>query len=61
MSDGVKYRLTSWDGYTWSSQALMAYSPTYKLIADRLLMRFITQGMINTMVLTKVTVGVVLD
>ena len=35
--------------------------PTYTLIADRLLMRFMTQAMIYTMVLTKVTVEVVLD
>ena len=34
---------------------------TYTLIAARLLMRFVTQAMIYTMVLTKVTVGVVLD
>ena len=34
---------------------------TYTLIADRLLMRFMTQAMIYTMVLTKVRVGVVMD
>ena len=38
-----------------------SHPPTYTLIADKLLMRFMTQTMIYTMVLTKVTVGVVLD
>ena len=38
-----------------------SHPPTYTLIADRLLMRFMTQAMVYTMVLTKVTVGVVLD
>jgi len=36
-------------------------SNIHTLIADRLLMRFMTQAMIYTMVLTMVTVGVVLD
>ena len=64
MSDGVKYMLRSKNGYAWSfigTNGIQSHPPTYTLIADRLLMRFITQTMIYTMVLTKVTVGVVLD
>jgi len=40
---------------------IQSHPPTYTLIAGRLLMRFMTQAMIYTMVLTKITVGVVLD
>jgi len=43
------------------TNGIQSHPPTYTLIADRLLMRFMTQAMIYTMVLTKVTVGVVLD
>ena len=63
MSDGVKYRLRSKNGYLVfvGTNSIHSHLPTYTLIADRLLMRFMTQAMIYTMVLTKVTVGVVLD
>ena len=43
------------------TNGIQSHPPTYTLIADKLLMRFMTQTMIYTMVLTKVTVGVVLD
>ena len=43
------------------TNGIHSHPPTYTLIADRLLMRFMTQAMSYTMVLTKVTVGVVLD
>jgi len=43
------------------TKGIQSHPPTYTLIANRLLMRFMTQAMIYTMVLTKVTVGVVLD
>ena len=43
------------------TNGIQSHPPTYILIADRLLMRFMTQAMIYTMVLTKDTVGVVLD
>ena len=63
MSDGVKYSLRSKNGYLVfvGTNSIHSHFPTYTLIADRLLMRFMTQAMIYTMVLTKVTVGVVLD
>ena len=60
MSDGVKYRLRSKNGFI-GTIGIHSHPPTYTLIANRLLMRFMTQAMIYTMVLTKVTVGVVLD
>ena len=41
------------------TNGIHSHPPTYTLIADRLLMRFMTQAMIYAMVLTKVTVGVV--
>ena len=43
------------------TNCIHSHPPTYTLIADGLLMRFMTQAMIYTMVLAKVTVGVVLD
>ena len=43
------------------TNSIHSHPPTYTLIADRLSMRFMTQAIIYTMVLTKVTVGVVLD
>ena len=43
------------------TNGIQSHPPTYTLIADRLLMRFMTQTTIYTMVLTKVTVGIVLD
>ena len=64
MSDGVKYMLRSknWLRLVFiGTKGIQSRPPTYTLIADRLLMRFMTQAMLYTMVLTKVTVGVVLD
>ena len=64
MSDGVKYMLRSknWLRLVFiGTNGIQSRPPTYTLIADRLLMRFMTQAMLYTMVLTKVTVGVVLD
>ena len=43
------------------TKGIQSHPPTYTLIVDRLLMRFTTQAMLYTMVLTKVTVRVVLD
>ena len=43
------------------TNGIHSHPPTHTLIADRLLMRFMTQAIIYTMVLIKVTVGVVLD
>jgi len=43
------------------TNGIHSHPPTYTLIADRLLMRFMIQAMIYTIVLTKVTVGVELD
>jgi len=43
------------------TNGIQSHPPTYTQIADKLLMRFMTQAMIYTMVSTKVTVGVVLD
>jgi len=43
------------------TNGMQSHPPSYTLIAERLLMRFMNQTMIYTMVLTKVTVGVVLD
>jgi len=44
------------------TNGIQSHPPTYTLIADRLLIRFMTQTMLYTVVLTKVTVGrVVLD
>ena len=46
MSDGVKYTLRSKNGYAWSfigTNGIQSHPPTYTLIADRLLMRFMTQ------------------
>ena len=46
MSDGVKYKLRSKNGYAWSfigTNGIQSHPPTYTLIADRLLMRFMTQ------------------
>ena len=43
MSDGVKYKLRSKNGYAWSfigTNGIQSHPPTYTLIADRLLMRF---------------------
>ena len=61
MSDGVKYMLRSknWLRLVFiGTNGIQSHPPTY---ADRLLMKFMTQTVIYTMVLTKVTVGVVLD
>jgi len=57
VSDGVKWLRLVFIG----TNGIYSHPPTYTLIADRLLMRFMTQAMIYTMVLTKPTVGVVLD
>ena len=43
------------------TNGIQSHPPTYTLIADRQLMRFITQAPIYTMALTEVTVGIVLD
>jgi len=43
------------------TNGIHSHPQTYTVIADRLLIRFMTKAMIYTMVLTKVTVGVVLD
>ena len=43
------------------TNGIHSHPPTYTTTADRLLMRFMTEVMIYTIVLTKVTVGVVLD
>ena len=64
MSDGVKYMLRSkkWLHLVFiGTNGIQSQPATYTLIADKLLMRFMTQTIIYTMVLTKVTVGVVLD
>jgi len=39
------------------TNGIQSHPPTYTLIADRLLMRFMTQVMIYTMVSTKVIMG----
>jgi len=57
----VKYMLKSKNDRLVFIGTNSIQSPTNILIADKLLMRFMTQTMIYTMVLTKVTVGVVLD
>ena len=64
MSDGVKYMLRSkkWLRLVFiGTNGMQSQPATYTLIADKLLMRFMTQTIIYPMVLTKVTVGVVLD
>ena len=45
------------NGYAWvfiGNNGIRSHPPTYTLIANRLLMRFMTQAMNYTMVLTKV-------
>ena len=60
MSDGVKYG--GWLCLVFiGTNGIQSHPPAYTLIANWLLMRFLTQAMIYTMALTKVTVGVVLD
>ena len=63
MSDGVKYMLTSkiWLCLVFIGTNGIVTPSNNTLIADRLLMRFMTQEIIYTMVLTSITVGVVLD
>ena len=41
------------------TNGIQSHPPTYTLITARLLMRFMTQAMIYTMILNKVTVGIV--